>query len=251
MAKDPAFPWYASDWLGSNRRAMMSLEEQGAYMNLLCRQWTDKTCSLPDDDETLARVSELNEGWFKGSSTTLRLCFPKHPTLEGRIGNTKLLKLRAERDEWIQKSREGGRKSAAAKKKRRGNGGSTTVPTKRQPIANSPSPSPSLLSPLNPPKGKSGFDPLKVMLPLNLDTPVFQTAWADWAQHRKEKNQKLTPTSVGRQLKKLAAMGLEQAIATIEHTIEKSWTGLREPDDGSSRGAIDPRKLLGENDDQE
>lgn len=143
MAKDPAFQWYASDWLGSNRRAMMTLEQQAAYMNLLCRQWTDKTCSLPDDDEALAQLSELGEGWFKGGGTTLRDCFPKHPTLEGRIANTKLLELRTERNAFLEKSAEGGRKSAAAKRKRRGKGGSTTVGTKRQANGNSPSPSPS------------------------------------------------------------------------------------------------------------
>ena len=156
MAKDPSFPWYASDWLGSNRRAMMTLEQQGAYMNLLCRQWTDKTCSLPDDDDALAQLSELGEGWFKGGCQVLRLCFPKHPHLEGRIASPKLLQLRLERDEWKRKSAQGGRtsgKTRRAKSRRAKTSGTRRVVeppyepnanqtrTKGEPNANTPSPS--------------------------------------------------------------------------------------------------------------
>lgn len=147
MADCPWFYFFPSDWLGSNKRAVMSLEQQGAYVNLLARQWSEPTCSLPDDDEVLAALSEMGEGWLKGGSQLVRKCFPPHPTLRARIANPKLLELRAERDEWVEKSREGGRKSAAARKKGQKKGGSTTVPTttptKRQPKGNSPSPSPS------------------------------------------------------------------------------------------------------------
>lgn len=146
MGKDPAFPFYASDWLGSNARAPMSLAEQGAYINLLARQWSDKTCSLPDDDDVLAALSEMHEGWLVNGCPLVRVCFPPHPHLEGRIANVRLLELRGERDEWIEKSRKGGRKSAAARKLRQqadgkggGKGGATTVGTKRQPKGNSPS----------------------------------------------------------------------------------------------------------------
>ena len=116
MANDPSFPFYASDWLGSNKRAVMSLEQQAAYLLLLCRQWSDPTCSLPDDDAILANLSELREGWLKGSCQIVRPCFPKHPHLEGRIANTKLLHIRAERDAWKQKCSEGGKKSGETRR---------------------------------------------------------------------------------------------------------------------------------------
>ncbi len=162
MSKDPAFPFYASDWLGSNTRAMMSLEQQGAYFTLLCRQWTDPTCSLPDDDDVLARLSGLNKGWFTDGSQIVRDCFEPHPTLNGRIANRRLLDVRAERDDWSDKSRQGGQKSgvvrrvkaAARKASVATKGGSTTVgskgATKHEPNVNTPSssssPSPSLLN---------------------------------------------------------------------------------------------------------
>ena len=156
--KAPAFQFYASDWLGSNKRAMMSLEQQGAYLLLLCRQWSDPTCSLPDDDGLLAGLSELGEGWFTIGCPLVRDCFPKHPTLDGRLANPKLLELRYEKDEWRAKSSMGGKKSGAARRAKSGaattcdtkksaNQTRTKHPTKReptpQPNANTPSPSPS------------------------------------------------------------------------------------------------------------
>ena len=91
--------------------------------------------------------------------------------------------------------------------------------------------------PLNPPRGKSGFDPLTVDLPSELRGPRFQAAWSEWVAHRREIQKKLTATSVRRQLKMLAGLGLNQAIATIDHTIEKGWTGLVAPDKPAAAGA--------------
>ena len=260
MAKNPAFPFYASDWLGSTKRAMMSLAEQGAYINLLCHQWNDPTCSLPDDDEALAALSGLREGWFNGGCRLVRLCFPKHPVLDGRIANPRLLELRAERDEWRRKSSEGGKKSAKVRRAKRvavtrsgkGKGGSTTVPTKgatkRQPNGNSPSPSPSIDSSCASAQeqGSHTFDPLKVTLPLALDTPEFHAAWSDWCQHRREIRKKLTKLAVTKQLKALEAMGGKRAIAAIEHSIAKGWTGIFEPEKPVGQeepAAFDVRKL--------
>lgn len=186
MAKDPSFPWYASDWLGSNKRAMMTLEQQGAYMNLLCRQWTDKTCSLPDDDEALAALSGMGEGWLKGGSRVVRDSFPPHPTLDGRIANARLLSLRQERDEWIEKSRLGGIKSGQSRRLRKAKGttkgGSTTVPTKCQPNANSPSPSPSPKSTPLTPRGENGKPKRKNPT----YSPDFERFWAVVPKHKQK-----------------------------------------------------------------
>jgi len=116
MAKKPAFQFYASDWLGSTKHAMMSPAERGAYIDLLCHQWNDPDCSLPDDDAILAVLSGLNEGWCNGGCTLVRECFPKvakHPT---RIANKRLREVRAISDEWSRKSREGGIKSGAVRR---------------------------------------------------------------------------------------------------------------------------------------
>ena len=67
-------------------------------------------------------------------------------------------------------------------------------------------------------------------LPLPFDDPDFIDAWSDWIQHRKEKKKPLTPTSMKLQLQTLKEMGLDRAIRAIDHSIEKGWTGIFEPE---------------------
>lgn len=141
MGKNPAMPFYVGDWLASTSVTLMTPAERGGYLHLLCHAWASQQAALPDDDDALAALSGLGQGWFNGGSTKIRKCFQPHPELEGKLTNPRLWELWQERVAWIKKSAAGGRKSAAARKKRRAKGGSTTVATKRQAKGNSPSPS--------------------------------------------------------------------------------------------------------------
>lgn len=121
--KDPSFPFYASDFLGSSKVALMNLEEQGAYVRLLCHQWADsehRACSLPCDDKSLAALSGLGSKW-KRSASVIRKCFESHPTIPGRITNMRLHAVWLERQEWREKSAEAGRKSGIARRDRKSN----------------------------------------------------------------------------------------------------------------------------------
>jgi hypothetical protein len=73
-------------------------------------------------------------------------------------------------------------------------------------------------------------------IPPVLDTTAFREAWKAWIAHRQEIKKKLTPTTASKQLKWLAAMGEDRALRCVEHTIEKGWVGLREPDTGFRNG---------------
>lgn len=128
---------FASDWLGSTKRAVMSLEEQGAYMNLLAHQWGDDQCCLPDDDEVLAALSELRGRWVKGTTNPLRRCFPPHPTKEGFVANPKLLELWANKEEQRRRSSEGGKKSAQLRREAKGTP-STLDPPLQDPSCETP-----------------------------------------------------------------------------------------------------------------
>lgn len=70
-----------------------------------------------------------------------------------------------------------------------------------------------------------------IEVPKCLDNAEFESAWADWAIHRKEIKKPLTSTSVRKQLKRMSSMGVDRAITMIEHTISNGWTGLREQDE--------------------
>jgi hypothetical protein len=60
-------------------------------------------------------------------------------------------------------------------------------------------------------------------------SPEFETAWAEWVNHRKHKRASLTPEAIKRQRAKLAAMGETRAIAAINFSIEQGYTGIFEP----------------------
>lgn len=68
-------------------------------------------------------------------------------------------------------------------------------------------------------------------LPEEIRTKEFADLWQLWRKHRTEIKHPLNATSEAASLKKLAKLGLERAIAMVEHTLEKGWQGLREPDD--------------------
>lgn len=74
------------------------------------------------------------------------------------------------------------------------------------------------------------FNPASVPIPESLNSEAFRDAWVRWCKHRSEIRQPLKPTMCDGQLRELLAMGHDRAIAALNHTIAKGWTGLREPD---------------------
>lgn len=131
----PAFQFYPGDWLSSPQVTLMTPEQEGAYIRLLCYAWADPDCSIPDDDEVLAKLSRLGEGWFNGGSTVLRKCFQPHFNQPGKLVNLRLLEERKKQKEWREKSRIGGLRSAESRARKSSKGGSRVV----QPKGNSSS----------------------------------------------------------------------------------------------------------------
>ena len=81
-------------------------------------------------------------------------------------------------------------------------------------------------------------------IPIGLDTPEFRQAWDEWRQHRAELKKKLTPTGMNRQLSRLAKMGVDRAIAAIEHSIANEWQGIFEDTNGNHRKDSGRRDIL-------
>jgi len=59
---------------------------------------------------------------------------------------------------------------------------------------------------------------------------AFAAAWSRWRSHRSEIKKPLKPTSELAQLKRLGNTTEAMAVATIDHTIEMGWQGLRAPE---------------------
>ncbi len=112
MNKSPAFQFYPKDWLSSATIQMMPPEYEGAYIRLLAYCWESGDCSLPDDDDALARLSRLGEGWLKGGCNLVRKCFIPHPKKPGFLTNERLYNELQKQEVWRKKSSKGGKKSA-------------------------------------------------------------------------------------------------------------------------------------------
>ena len=65
-------------------------------------------------------------------------------------------------------------------------------------------------------------------IPESLDSEPFRNAWGEWLEYRRQRKQSLTPATIGKQLKKLAAWGPVVAVQSIEQSIEHGWQGLFE-----------------------
>ena len=91
----------------------MTLEEEGAYIRLLCYCW--KHGSIPSDLQKIASLIG------KGASTTLATnvvtMFQPDPNDNSRLVHDRLAEEKIKQDAWRQKSSEGGKKSAETRKK--------------------------------------------------------------------------------------------------------------------------------------
>ncbi|WP_375450618.1 DUF1376 domain-containing protein [uncultured Devosia sp.] len=99
MAQFPALPLWTDAYLADTRH--LSAEQHGAYLLLLMEAWRRPSCSLPDDDEMLARLACMNtERW--AFNRDIVMAFWK---LDGRKKEWTQSRLTDERSYVAQKSR--------------------------------------------------------------------------------------------------------------------------------------------------
>lgn len=127
--KSPAFQWYPTDYLGSQRVAMMTLEEEGAYCRLLWYCWQHG--SIPSEPPLVARL--IGKGCTELIAEAILPMF-EVVLSDGRLSHDRLEQERTKQKHWRAKSSKGGKRSAEARK-----GGSTTLQPPLQPKGNTPS----------------------------------------------------------------------------------------------------------------
>jgi len=110
----PDMPLFVNDWLSSTSIKLMTLEEEGAYLNLLLHAWNDDNCCLPDNDKHLAALSKLGERWY-GSKEKIKANFQPDPERPGKIFNAKQRAVRAEQKARQDAARARGQKGAQAR----------------------------------------------------------------------------------------------------------------------------------------
>ncbi len=98
MAQFPALPLFTDAYLADTRH--LSAEQHGAYLLLLMEAWRRPSCTLPDDDEMLARLACMSqERWALNREVVLAFW-----TLDGRRKEWSQLRLTDERSYVRQKS---------------------------------------------------------------------------------------------------------------------------------------------------
>lgn len=125
MNKSPAFQMYPGDWLASQRVQLMSLEEEGAYIRLLCYCWLHG--SIPADPKRIALL--IGKGGSTTLAETVSKMFQPHSENAALLVHERLETERQKQETWHEKSSEGGKKSAQirAKKKAKNQSKSTVV----------------------------------------------------------------------------------------------------------------------------
>lgn len=115
----PYFNFYPGDWLGSATRAVLSVEQQGAFMNLLSHSWMQPDGMLPSDERQLAAFSGLGDRFAEVGRTVVERTFAKKGD---RLFNRRLMKVRKEVLRRVRAAIKAGKLSgearAKAKKKR-------------------------------------------------------------------------------------------------------------------------------------
>lgn len=107
MAEFPALPIWTDAYLADTRH--ISTEQHGAYLLLLMEAWRRPSCSLPDDDDMLARLSGLSaERWAFNREAVM--AFWK---FDGRKKEWTQSRLTKEREYVRQKSRSQSHKAAS------------------------------------------------------------------------------------------------------------------------------------------
>ncbi len=111
--ESPAFQFYPQDFMSDANVELMTLEQRGAYLMLLCRDWIED--GLPDDDDELAILSGARDRWPHIKDRVMR-CFRKD---DNGIYNPRLREERIKQREFRDAKSVAGKASAAARSNRR------------------------------------------------------------------------------------------------------------------------------------
>lgn len=104
----PYFKFYVYDWLTSNRIKLMTASQVGAYIGLLCNAWTEESCTLPTEPQSLKILAKWNDE-IDGDFGPVLACFPLTRNQKRRY-NHRLFAERQEALAYRTKQSEGGRK---------------------------------------------------------------------------------------------------------------------------------------------
>ncbi len=184
--KPPAFQFYPQDYLASSRVAEMTLEEEGAYIRLLCYCWS--IGSIPSDPERCAKLA--GKGCTIETATNVQRAFNERSTDGQRLLHDRLEKERENQKRRREFASKAGKKSAEKRSANAINSDCETTKNDRSTTVQRKSNSSSSSSDedvLKKPKRKrasvtvvedQSFDEFWSIYPRHTDKAVSRKAWA-------------------------------------------------------------------------
>jgi len=211
--KRPAFQFYPADYLGSQRVALMTLEEEGAYIRLLCYCWQHG--SIPSNPDQIARL--IGKGASTTLATTVATMFQPHPENGSLLVHERLQQEIVKQNEWARKSSEGGKKSAELREKRKG-GSTTLARVVEDCLPNGINQKATLQS--------SSSSSSSTTNNINRPDSVPEQVWNDFLKIRKAKKSPLTQTALNAIQNEADNAGwtLEEAITEC---VSRGWQGFK------------------------
>lgn len=220
--RPPAFQFYPDDFIAGT--ADMTNEEVGAYIRLLCHQWSKG--GIPNDPERISRMAGAMPVPSLGYVTSkFRLC------PDGCLRNDRLEAERVKQEEFRRIQSEKG-KSGAEKRWKNGPGHAPAMPAL---IPNDSSPSP-LPSPITI-HGASRPSVLAygVEIPESHQQPETIQALHQWWKYKAEMGQAYKKTGTEITLGKLVAdfPNPQDLTNAIKHSIANNWKAVFKPTQGN------------------
>lgn len=113
-SKAPAFQFYPKDFLTDENVQMMSLQERGAYITLLCLCWIKG--SLPDQQDRMAKMCGIPLPAFRKVWPALSVCF--RPGGPDRLVHPRLERERDKQREYRRRQSDKGKASGVARNRK-------------------------------------------------------------------------------------------------------------------------------------
>jgi uncharacterized protein YdaU (DUF1376 family) len=233
MARLPWFPFYTLDFIGDYRVSLMTFEERGAYITLLCHAWRDD----PQGSLSSQAIATLLAPLSEASRDVVLACFE----LRGERYFQKRMveeaaKITARSDALRAAGSRGGLQKALNASSQ---AIATLKPGSSHPLANN--------NQINnhkeeqipvhahtrarekKPTRRLAADVDSLILPLFLDAKEFRAALQHWIDHRKLKRDPLTQHALELVVKKCEVWGPDKSVQYINTAISKAWTDVYEP----------------------
>lgn len=218
MAKElPYFKFNAAEWI-SGEITLEDLVTQGAFINICAYYWVKSGCITLTEIKRRLKLKQatidslVNGGHIKVMEDTIEITF-----LRDQFD---------ERGHISKRNSENGKKGGAPK-------GNSNAKNEEKNNPKQPKTTNIEEEEKREEEKREEEKPLRAT-GFFLSDEKLQSAWVEWERYRKEKKQKLTPSTAKKQMEFLVGRAGPEAVEIINQSIKNGWTGLFELKDKSN-----------------